>query len=108
MCSLISEIELLSDEQFSNFDNPINCQENLKQIHELSKSVRNELVELRKENAELKKPPCTCTENSDGYYETTCGGTWMFEYEGITENKAKFCPFCGGEIIEKKYEEEKE
>jgi len=60
---------------------------------------------LRAELAALKKPPCTWTEDVDGYYEASCGESWDLIDGDVKYNHYRFCPGCGGEIIEKKYEE---
>lgn len=35
-----------------------------------------------------------------GTFDTSCGNIFSFTEEGIKENNFKFCPYCGGEIIE--------
>ena len=32
------------------------------------------------------------------FFETTCGNTFQFTVDGVTENQFKYCPYCGGEI----------
>jgi hypothetical protein len=51
---------------------------------------------------ELDKPDCTWTyDNEQFMYDTGCGNAWCFD-EGLTltENAIKYCPFCGGGIID--------
>ena len=43
-------------------------------------------------------PRCTWTEDDDGVFQTSCGGSWEFTHDGPGENRAKFCPYCGDEI----------
>ena len=33
-----------------------------------------------------------------GIYQTGCNEAYEFIYDGVIDNKFKFCPFCGGEI----------
>lgn len=39
-------------------------------------------------------------EDMGGQFATECGKLWMFTTDGIKENGAKFCPYCGGSITE--------
>ena len=53
---------------------------------------------------EINKKRETCLWEFDehhGFYETGCKNAFLFETEGIKENKFKFCPYCGKEIKEK-------
>ena len=46
---------------------------------------------------------CKWTYNlEDDYdvYRTTCGNKFYFNAGGITDNKFKYCPYCGREILE--------
>lgn len=44
---------------------------------------------------------CTWTETDDGWWQTQCGEAFEFT-EGVpTENKFRFCPFCGNRINHK-------
>lgn len=40
--------------------------------------------------------------DTDDFYETACGEGHMFNEGTISENKYKFCPYCGKEIKVKK------
>jgi len=51
---------------------------------------------------------CTWSEDSDGVWQTACGGAFNFFEDGPTENGAKFCPYCGSEIVARKYQEDKD
>jgi DNA-directed RNA polymerase subunit RPC12/RpoP len=45
---------------------------------------------------------CQWTDEQDDYsnlWATECGHTWEFMNDGPTENKTKFCPYCGGRIV---------
>lgn len=49
--------------------------------------------------------PCVWTDEStewESWYSTACGEGFYFEDGGISENKFKFCPYCGFRIKEKK------
>ena len=41
---------------------------------------------------------CEWREDMDGLYATACGEVWEFIDGGPAENKARFCPYCGGAI----------
>jgi DNA-directed RNA polymerase subunit RPC12/RpoP len=43
---------------------------------------------------------CWHRDGDMGYYDTDCGGTFEFMEGDREENRAKFCPYCGGKIIE--------
>jgi len=44
----------------------------------------------------LEKKKCLWQQDEySGGWDTACGNSWIFEYKGPKENKAKFCPFCG-------------
>lgn len=41
---------------------------------------------------------CLWTINLDGFWSTQCGNAFEFNDGGPSDNGAKFCPYCGGEI----------
>jgi hypothetical protein len=43
-------------------------------------------------------PSCQWTEDEDGNWSTACGECFVFETGGPKENKAQWCPFCGGKL----------
>jgi hypothetical protein len=48
-----------------------------------------------------KPKKCRWAENNyDGTWETGCGEKHVFIAEGPKENNHKYCPYCGGELIE--------
>ena len=55
--------------------------------------------ELSVEDYNRKKLPCHWTPDDDGIWEANCGGTFIFESDGPTENGFNFCPFCGKKIL---------
>jgi len=42
---------------------------------------------------------CQWSEDSDGNWDTSCGETFVFEHGGPKENKARWCQYCGGELV---------
>lgn len=51
---------------------------------------------------------CEWREDSDGNWDTGCGETFCFESDGPTENRCRFCNYCGGALMVVKYVEEEE
>lgn len=47
--------------------------------------------------------PCIWTLD-DYSYDTSCDDSFKFYEDGIKENNFKFCPYCGGHIVEVKDE----
>lgn len=60
------------------------------------------------DDAVNSKPRCTWKQWEGGQYETQCGEVFEFTNDGIKENKAVFCQYCGGIIAEVPYTETKE
>lgn len=54
---------------------------------------------------ELSKKRCTWKQWEGGQYETSCDHVFEFTHNGIAENEAVFCQYCGGVIIEVPYKE---
>jgi hypothetical protein len=46
---------------------------------------------------------CTWTYDPDGYWQTQCGDQFCFSEGGPTENRVKFCHYCGREMVESVY-----
>lgn len=46
------------------------------------------------------KRKCKWTPDEDGIYDTDCGGRFEFKEGGPKENWTKYCPYCGGELVE--------
>ena len=44
-------------------------------------------------------PKCEWRDTED-YWETECGEAFVIEADTPKENGMKFCPFCGGELVE--------
>lgn len=41
---------------------------------------------------------CTWTENDDGYWDTACGNSWVFDTGGPAQNHCTYCHGCGRPI----------
>jgi len=52
-----------------------------------------------------EKRLCVWAENEDGWWNTGCDNIFAFEHDGPSENGAKFCLYCGAELVPMKYEE---
>jgi hypothetical protein len=59
----------------------------------------------RRLERELSKTPCTWKQWEGGQYETSCDNVFEFTHEGVKENKAVYCQYCGGLIVEIQYPE---
>lgn len=42
---------------------------------------------------------CHWTQDEDGIYHTGCGNAFTFDSGTAAENRAKFCQYCGGDLI---------
>jgi len=43
---------------------------------------------------------CIWERQDDGYYDTECDNAWVFNDGTYKDNKAEYCMFCGGKIVE--------
>lgn len=74
-------------------------------LYQLPYSVSIELLGvastlLGRAAAAIRARPCTWTlDDNDGFYNTACGGAFWFDNGTPAENKAKFCPYCGGALV---------
>lgn len=41
-----------------------------------------------------------------GAYHTACGHLWQFTEGGLVDNDTRYCPYCGGQIVEQPTEGE--
>ena len=48
---------------------------------------------------------CRWQQDADGIYQTGCDESFFFETGSAEENKAKFCQYCGGNLIVSNYKE---
>ena len=60
---------------------------------------------FRKAMAEIeemqKKENCEWVRDEwEDYFATQCGNTFQFIVDGPEENDFKFCPYCGGRLVE--------
>ena len=46
---------------------------------------------------------CKWEETQDGNWETECGNLFIFELGTPTENRFKYCPYCGKQLTEIRY-----
>lgn len=67
-----------------------------------SRRVRRVLEDFasRSVPADAVRRPCIWTAIDDGPYETECGHLWEFNDGTPAENKAYFCMYCGGELVD--------
>jgi len=57
------------------------------------------VLKRAKEGERTEREKCTWTEDeTHGCWTRSCGGAWVFYTGGPTENKMKFCYFCGKPI----------
>ena len=55
--------------------------------------------------------PHKCAWRPDEYtaaYHTACGHLWEFTEGGLVDNDTRYCPYCGGQIVEQPTEGEEE
>lgn len=50
--------------------------------------------------AEARGGECVWTPDDDGVYYTTCENAFFFDTGTATENKLKFCGYCGKNLVE--------
>ncbi len=61
--------------------------------------LARKLERQRNEARESRRASCEWTHDEvHGAWDAGCGGKWEFSDGGPAENKARFCPFCGGKI----------
>lgn len=46
-----------------------------------------------------RREKCGWEQDDDGVYNTECGEMFIFNEGDIRENGARFCMYCGGEIV---------
>ncbi|ARF48861.1 hypothetical protein [Pantoea stewartii] len=42
---------------------------------------------------------CKWTYDDDGYWDSACGSSWVFNDGGPVENECNFCQKCGGKVM---------
>ena len=55
--------------------------------------------QLKKALARTGSHSCSWTQDEDGNWNTECGGIFIFESGGPSENEAKWCLYCGGSLV---------
>lgn len=71
-----------------------------------SEWIQGKVPDEPKAGSELAAPTCSVKcewhhSRSGECYETKCGNAFQFTNDGVRENDFKYCPFCGGTIVEK-------
>lgn len=51
--------------------------------------------------AKANPEPCLWVEDTEGYWDGSCGVKWMFEFGTPRENKMQFCLRCGKRLKQK-------
>jgi len=49
--------------------------------------------------------PCVWAADEAGVWDTACGHSFTFYDGGPTHNGQKFCPYCGGSLVEVPFDE---
>lgn len=70
----------------------------------LARKLERDLAEA-KANASRT---CQWTEDEDGNWDTGCGECFSFADGKPSQNKQRFCGYCGGRLVEKEYRYEQE
>lgn len=73
--------------------------------HLCAKSVSTEVPTHTTVRAFIECPECMSkrcmwTLEEDGFFETDCGQTFIFEEGGVEDNGFNWCPYCGRGIDE--------
>jgi hypothetical protein len=70
----------------------------------LEREALSELRSMLYTSPAAQPAPCAWTKSNDpnmpDTYEATCGAVWTFTDGGPGENNVRFCPGCGGELVE--------
>jgi hypothetical protein len=75
-------------------------------LEEATAELTRQLEEARKDMAKHNADRTICAwtpmdrEEMPGSYEGDCGVAWSFIDGGIQDNDLKYCPKCGGEVID--------
>lgn len=70
---------------------------------ELSAWINNQLggrFEMVESVQWSRDATCTWTQDGDGIWQTSCGEGFVFDCDGPTGNKLKFCCYCGKALVE--------
>lgn len=70
----------------------------MKAMQRSASAVESALWTYRVGNPKSVLISCRWSEDEDGNWDTACGEVFVFETGGPTENRAKWCPYCGRRI----------
>jgi len=71
--------------------------------------LRDEMKDRQMEERESEREkqihtnPCYWYEDADGIWDTHCGERFTFAHSSPHDNGMMFCGFCGGRLIERKF-----
>jgi hypothetical protein len=72
------------------------------QYNEAWQTLKNSVLAQQTNNTEVKlalqTKPCEWSYDADGYWNTSCGGTWVFTDGTPEENEILYCHKCGNPI----------
>ena len=83
----------------THYFNSVSCKDEwvTKRIKDLEERVKEQGAELEQHH----RVPCVWSLiEVDGYYITLCGKKWVFTDGTLEDKGVKYCPYCGGEIVE--------
>lgn len=69
--------------------------------------LREELQVARDQHDALQFRECIWTPDINGIWETQCDNMFEFTDDGPHDNGFKYCPYCGGKLIETEFVDEK-
>jgi hypothetical protein len=78
-------------------ENPPN-RDYMRAMQRLGEGVEGALRSYRMANPKSTLISCRWLEDDDGNWDTACGERFFFETGGPTENRAKWCLYCGRRI----------
>lgn len=70
----------------------------MRSMQRLASEVESALWAYRVANPQSTLITCRWSEDEEGHWGTACGECFVFEVGGPTENRAKWCHYCGRRI----------
>ena len=67
-------------------------------VRNLSEGQVAAIVAALRASTVSEKKPCEWRADADGVYHTGCGNSWFFDTGNASDNKVKFCCYCGGDL----------